>query len=156
MLYGYYEVRFKPMDSRASSAFWFYAIDPDTWTEIDVFEICGKHPDPEMERRYFATVHVFKMPGLAAEIHDSKEWMAPLRLADNYVICGLEWNEKEIKWYVNGKVIRTRENTNWHQSLEMNFDSETMPDWFGLPDPGDKEGHFEIDYVSVWKQKADF
>ena len=50
MLYGYYEVRFKPMDSRASSAFWFYAIDPDIWTEIDVFEICGKHPDKTWEK----------------------------------------------------------------------------------------------------------
>jgi len=39
-----------------------------------------------------------------------------------------------------------------HQPLDMNFDSETMPEWFGLPDPKDKAGHFKIDYVRVWQQ----
>jgi beta-glucanase (GH16 family) len=153
MLYGYYEVRFKPMDSRASSAFWFYAIDPDIWTEIDVFEICGKHPDKTWENKYFATTHVMKAPGVADHLSDNVEWKAPYRLADVYSVCGLEWNEREIKWYLNGEVIRTRENTYWHQPLEMNFDSETMPEWLGLPDPKDKAGHFMIDYVRVWQKE---
>jgi beta-glucanase (GH16 family) len=151
MLYGYYEICCKPMDSRCSSAFWFYAIEPDIWTEIDVFEICGKHPDPEMERKYFATTHVMKYPELEGEVHDHVEWMAPSRLADQYWTVGLEWNEKEIKWYVNGEVVRIRENTHWRQPLNMNFDSETMPEWFGIPDPANPEGHFEIDYIRVWK-----
>jgi beta-glucanase (GH16 family) len=153
MLYGYYEVRFQPMDSRASSAFWFYAIDPDIWTEIDVFEICGRHPDKEWEHKYFATTHVFHLPGLDGEVHDNIEWKTPYRLADNFQICGLEWNEKEIKWYLNGEVVRTRENYYWHQPLDMNFDSETMPEWFGLPDPKDKAGQFKIDYIRVWQQR---
>ena len=153
MLYGYYEIRCKPMDSRCSSAFWFYAGDPDTWTEIDVFELCGKNSDPEMERKYFMTAHVMKLPGLTNEVHEQTDWKAPFRLADNFFICGIEWNEKEMKWYVNGKLIKTKENTYWHQSLNMNFDSETMPGWFGLPAPEDPEGHFEIDYVRVWKKK---
>ncbi len=153
MLYGYYEVRFKPMDSRASSAFWFYAIDPDIWTEIDVFEICGRHPEKEWEHKYFATTHVMKYPDLKDGVHDNVEWKTPYRLADDFQICGLEWNEREIRWYLNGEVIRTRENTYWHQPLEMNFDSETMPEWFGLPNPGDKAGHFRIDYVRVWQEE---
>ena len=153
MLYGYYELRFKPMDSRASSAFWFYSIEPDTWTEIDVFEICGKHPDKAWESKFFATTHVMKLPGLEGEVHDNVEWKTPYRLADDFITCALEWNEKELKWYLNGEVIRTRENTYWHQPLEMNFDSETMPEWFGLPDPKDKAGLFKIDYVRVWQNK---
>ncbi|QGY45629.1 hypothetical protein GM418_18710 [Maribellus comscasis] len=40
----------------------------------------------------------------------------------------------------------------WHQPLNMNFDSETFTDWFGIPAPTDPEGHFEIDYVRVWKR----
>jgi hypothetical protein len=35
----------------------------------------------------------------------------------------------------------------------MNFDSETMPEWFGLPDPADKAGHFLIDYIRVWQKE---
>ena len=37
--YGYFEIRCRPMKSRASSAFWFYHSTPEIWTEIDVFEI---------------------------------------------------------------------------------------------------------------------
>ena len=41
VLYGYFETKCKPMKSHASSAFWFYQIGPNMWTEIDVFEIGG-------------------------------------------------------------------------------------------------------------------
>jgi beta-glucanase (GH16 family) len=151
--YGYFEMRCQAMDSRCSSAFWFYAIDPDIWTEIDVFEICGKHPDKEWEHKIFATTHVFKTPE-DGENHwsDHEVWIAPFRLADEFITVGLEWNEKVIRWYVNGEVIRTRENTHWHQPLTMNFDSETMPEWWGLPDPKDPAGYFMIDYIRSWKK----
>jgi beta-glucanase (GH16 family) len=152
MLFGYYEVRFRPMDSRASSAFWFYAIDPGLWTEIDVFEICGKHPDKSWEHKYFATAHAMAVPGLSERVSDNVEWVTPYRLADAYQVCALEWDENLIKWYLNGELIRTRENTYWHQPLDMNFDSETMPEWFGLPDPKDKPGYFMVDYVRVWQK----
>ncbi|MCG6186832.1 family 16 glycosylhydrolase [Maribellus maritimus] len=153
MLYGYYEIRFKPMDSRCSSAFWFYSIEPDLWTEIDVFEICGKHPTPEMEQKYFMTVHVMKHPEVKEKTKSSELWETPSRLANQFWIAGLEWDEKEIKWYLNGELIRVKQNKYWHQPLNMNFDSETFPSWFGLPDPKDPAGHFEVDYVRVWKRK---
>jgi len=151
--YGYFEIRCQAMDSRCSSAFWFYAIDPDIWTEIDVFEICGRHPDKEWEHKFFATTHVFKTPE-DGENHwaDHEVWIAPFRLADEFITVGLEWNEQELKWYVNGEVVRVRENTHWHQPLTMNFDSETMPEWWGLPDPGDPAGYFKIDYIRSWKR----
>ena len=151
--YGYFEIRCRAMDSRCSSAFWFYAIDEDIWTEIDVFEICGKHPDKSWEHKFFATTHVFKTPE-DGENHwsDHEIWIAPFRLADEFITVGLEWNESELIWYVNGKVVRTRENSNWHQPLTMNFDSETMPEWWGLPDPKDPTGYFLIDYVRSWKK----
>ena len=151
--YGYFEIRCRPMDSRCSSAFWFYAIDPDIWTEIDVFEICGRHPDKEWENKFFATTHVFKTPE-EGENHwaDNEVWISPFRLADEFITVGLEWNEKEIKWYVNGTIVRTRENSHWHQALTMNFDSETMPEWWGLPDPSDPAGYYRIDYIRSWEK----
>jgi len=128
--YGYFEIRCKPMDSRISSAFWFYAIEPDIWTEIDVFEICGLHPDKEWEQKYFMNVHVFKTPEEGSNHwSDSETWISPHRLADKFIIVGFEWDEKELKWYVDGELLRTRENTHWHQPLTMNFDSETMHEW---------------------------
>jgi len=33
----------------------------------------------------------------------------------------------------------------------MNFDSETMPDWFGLPKKEDLPCSFSIEYVRAWR-----
>ena len=51
------------------------------------------------------------------------------------------------------------ENTHWHQPLHLNFDSETMPEWFGLPDEENLPGTFSIEYVRAWqrvKRTTDF
>ncbi|QZT35647.1 family 16 glycosylhydrolase [Halosquirtibacter xylanolyticus] len=154
MLYGYYEIRCKPMKSRCSSAFWFYAVDGDLWTEIDVFEICGKHPQKNYDKKYFATTHILKSPETGDTLKsDHVEWHSKNPLADNYLISALEWRKDSLIWYVNGEVIRKRENTKWHQPLTLNFDSETMPNWFGMPDPNDPKGEYKIDYIRVWRDK---
>ena len=148
--YGYFEIQCKPMDSRASSAFWFYAQDPGWWTEIDVFEIGGKSPGHE--KTVHTNVHVFETPEDGKK-HWSKggTWTAPFRLADGTHRYGLEWNKEAIRYYVDGKVVRTVENTHWHQPLHMNFDSETMPAWFGLPEPKNLPSTFSIDYIRSWR-----
>ncbi len=152
VLYGYFEIRAKPMNSAASSAFWFYAQDPEWWTEIDVFEICGKGKN--LDRRYFMNLHVFKTPQ-RGENHteDQAIWDAPFRFAEDFHIYALEWNKDELKFYVDGKLLRTSKNTEWHQPLHLNFDSETMPEWFGLPEKDDLPSTFYIDYVRCWKEK---
>ena len=83
---------------------------------------------------------------------DSKTYEAPFRLADGYHVYALEWDPKELKFLVDGKVVRTRANTHWHQPLTLNFDSETMPKWFGLPDPRNLPSTFSIEYVRSWKR----
>jgi hypothetical protein len=65
-----------------------------------------------------------------------------------------EWNKKLIRWYVDGQVVRELENTHWHQPLHLNFDSETMPDWFGLPKKEELPARFSIEYVRAWKEKT--
>lgn len=156
VLYGFFEIKCKPMDSRASSAFWFYSQDPDKnntkhWTEIDVFEISGK--SPERERVYHMSVHVFVTPE-DGEKHwkKSEKWTAPFRLADDYHLYALEWDKKKIRWYVDGKVVRTVKNTHWHQPLHMNFDSETFSTWFGLPKKENLPSTFSIEYIRSWKK----
>lgn len=152
VLYGYFEVRSRPMNAGASSSFWFYAQDPDRWTEIDVYEMCGK--SEKQEKIYHSNLHVFVTPeGGKKHTSDGRTWEAPFRFADDFHTYGLEWNEKEIRWYVDGKVVRTSENKQHHQALTINFDSETMPDWFGLPDPADLPATFMIDYIRCWKKK---
>jgi hypothetical protein len=52
--------------------------------------------------------------------------------------------------YFDGVLVRTVANTMWHQPLFLIFDSETMPDWFGMPADADLPSTFSIEYVRAW------
>ncbi len=149
--YGYFEVKCRPMKSHGSSSFWFYESSPELWTEIDVFEIGGGAPG--FERKYNMNVHVFRTP--TEKKHWSKHgaWIAPTNLADGYHVYALEWDEERITWYFDGVPVRWVENTHWHQALTLNFDSETMPKWFGLPKDKDLPSTYSIEYVRAWKKR---
>jgi beta-glucanase (GH16 family) len=150
---GYYEVEAKPMNSAGSSSFWFHKEDTPGWvTEIDVFEIGGKAKG--FERKYNMNLHVFQTPREKKHWDVQHTWVAPWRLADDYHVYGLEWGEDEIKYYVDGAVVRTVENTHWRQPLYLTFDSETMPDWFGMPADQDLPSTFSVEYVRAWKKPA--
>jgi len=149
--YGYFEIKCIPMKSKASSAFWFYNSTPQEWTEIDVFEICGV--GDEWERLYNMNVHVFRTPTEKKHFSRGGKWTAPFKFVDNYHTYALYWDKKIIKWLVDEEVVRETPNTHWHQPLNLNFDSETMPKWFGLPDKADLPSDFIIEYVRSWKKK---
>jgi hypothetical protein len=148
--YGYFEVKCRPMKSAGSSSFWFYNSTPEIWTEIDVFEIGGKAPG--FEKKYNMNVHVFRTPTENKHWSKGDVWIAPTNLADDYHTYGLEWDEEKIRWYFDGMLVRWVENTHWHQRLTLNFDSETMPDWFGLPKDSDLPSTYSIEYVRAWKK----
>jgi len=154
VLYGFFEIKAKAMNSRGSSAFWFYNSTPAWWTEIDVFEIGGGAP--KHKRAVHMNVHVFVTPEDGKKHWDkSSTWEAPFDLAADYHVYALEWDKRQLKWYVDGILRRTQENTHWHQPLYLNFDSETMPDWFGLPEEGTLPSTFSIEYVRAWQKKPD-
>ena len=67
---------------------------------------------------------------------------------------GDESGAAELRWYVDGALVRTVENTHWHQPLYLIFDSETMPDWFGMPDDKDLPSTFHVEYVRAWKKQG--
>ncbi len=153
VLYGYFEIRSKPMNSTASSSFWFYDSTPTHWTEIDVFEMSGKHP--VHGNIYHTNVHVMKTPEITQHLSDGNTWKTPFHAADDFHLYALQWTKEYIKWYVDNQCVRTTENKYWHQPLKINFDSETMPDWFGLPDPQDLPSTFQIDYIRCWQQQPE-
>jgi beta-glucanase (GH16 family) len=150
--YGYYEVKAKPMDSGGSSSFWFQPDETPGWqTEIDVFEIGGKAKG--FEKKYNMTVHVFRTPTEKKHWQLGQVWVVPWRLADDYHVYGLDWGKEEITYYVDGVLVRRVENTHWHQPLYLIFDSETMPEWFGMPHDADLPSTFSVEYVRAWKGK---
>lgn len=149
--YGYFEVRARPMNSAGSSSFWFRNSTADRVTEIDVFEIGGRAPG--FERKFNMNLHVVRTPTEKKHWSCGGAWIAPWDLADDYHVYALEWSEERIRHYVDGVVVRSVPNTHWHQPLYMIFDSETMPDWFGMPEDADLPSTYSIDYVRAWKRK---
>jgi len=151
VLYGYFEVRARPMRSHGSSSFWFYNATPQWWTEIDVFEIGGGAPN--WERLMNMNLHVFRTPSSQTHWSVAGKYVADEDLADDFHVYGLEWNQDEILFYFDGVLVRRGPNTHWHQPLTLNFDSETMPEWFGLPQEEDLPSTYSIDYVRAWKRR---
>jgi beta-glucanase (GH16 family) len=138
------------MNSAGSSSFWFYKSTEPWWTEIDVFELGARAKG--YERKMNITVHVQKTPVTTEHQQIGDAWVAPADLADDYHVYGFEWDENELKFYFDGMLVRKGKNTDWHQPLTLNFDSETMPEWFGLPDDKDLPSTFSIEYVRAWKK----
>lgn len=152
--YGYFEVKARPMNSAGSSSFWFQQASVSNWaTEIDVFEIGGKAL--QQENKYHMNLHVFSTPAEKRHWSIGKDWDAPWKLAQDFHVYGLEWDENDIKYYVDGVLVRQVQNTHWHQPLYLIFDSETMPDWFGMPEDKDLPSTFRIQYVRAWKHQKE-
>ena len=149
--YGFLEVRAKVATAVASSAFWLYKQDPDQWTEIDVFEIGGGVKDTR-DKSIFQTVHLFKNDVVKDHVGLGYECKAPFRPSEGFHVYGLEWTPDVIRYFVDGFKTREGKNVHWHQPLWVNFDIETMPDWFGLPAKDDPDSTYQIDYIRVWKR----
>jgi hypothetical protein len=148
--YGCYEVMARPMNSAGSSSFWFNVTElPKRHTEIDVFEIGGNAPG--FERLLNMNLHVWQTPEEKRHWNIGGAWQAPWRLADAFHVYGFEWDEREIKYFVDGVLVRRVNNTNWHDPLHLLFDSETMPSWFGMPADKDLPSTFDIEYVRAWQ-----
>jgi beta-glucanase (GH16 family) len=151
--YGYFEVKARPMNSGGSSSFWFQQDASPGWaTEIDVFEIGGKASGHE--NKYHMNLHVFRTPDEKRHWSVGGDWDAPWRLADDFHVYGLEWDAELVRYFVDGVLVRWVRNTHWRQPLYLIFDSETMPNWFGMPDDKDLPSTFQIEYVRAWKKKA--
>ncbi len=154
--YGYYEVKARPMNSGGSSSFWFAQEDPKVspgWgTEVDVFELCGK--SAVHDRRYYMTLHVWATPEEKRHWQAGSYWESPSRFAEEVHVFGFDWGREELRWYIDGVLVHTVRNTHWHHPIFLIFDSETMPEWFGMPDDADLPSTFSIEYVRAWKRSG--
>jgi beta-glucanase (GH16 family) len=138
------------MPSHGSSAFWFYYAGKTEWTEIDVFEIGAGAPG--FEHKDFITLHVQREKGVKNNLSSGKTYLATGKLDAAYHIYGLDWDEKYLHFFFDGKLVRSEPNKYWRQALTLNLDSETMPQWWGLPTAKELPSTFSIQYVHAWKK----
>lgn len=160
--YGYFEIVCRLMDSEISSAFWFSNPKGPQWTELDVFEYSTttkkEVPQNMKYNRLFATnyhVHRHWDKSIPKKYKDPKSYDLGFDLSSKRIKVGFNWQPDTIEWYVNDVLVRKEENNYFHQDLHLQFDSETFPDWFGLPVLGRNNlpQHFRIMYVRSWYLK---
>ena len=175
--YGYMEIRSKAADAEITSSFWSIG----NQTEFDFFEQFGDHRQPaklDKDRELWWSIHDWsqkpKGPSVYTERHD-----LGFRVADDFHVYGVEWDEDGVKIYVDGKLFTeaSRDKINAYarekgygkgyvitKPIAIWLDQETFP-WHGIPDSkedlelnspeGEKDDgvvDFEIDYVRVWQK----
>lgn len=157
-LYGYFEIYCNLMDSNISSAFWFANNDKSLWTELDVFEFSTSlKPNPHgvpFRNLLNTNMHVHKHPSPNIVPYSSpKTYNLGFDLSKSPIKVGFNWQRDSIEWYVNDRLVRVEPNFHFHQPLHLQLDSETFPQWFGLPGTESQNNlpnNFEIFYVRTW------
>lgn len=148
--YGYFEIRAQAAATQGSSAFWLYHNEPERWTEIDIFELSPRHP--KFGRTLFTNAPVIRYPGLTGPLDHKLEIPLKSDPAAAFHTWSLLWDAGVLTWYLDGKPLRTLANTHWKSPLRLILDTETHPDWLGLPDPAGLPAAFVIDYVRTWQK----
>jgi beta-glucanase (GH16 family) len=152
ILYGYFEARMRaaPRYPGVAPAFWAYRANEKEWTEIDFVELTQDREGPGL---IDTNTHVFRQPGRAADpIRERRTWTAPWDPRDDFHVYACEWNDKEIRWFVDGKLVASRPNQYWHQALDVVISMGMRSPLLRYPSADGFPTAVRIDYVRVWQR----
>lgn len=157
--YGYFETRLKaaPLYPGASPAFWLFRSESNVWTEMD-FELTQSTRVQLAGANCFVFRHrkftTRRAPG------DQRPFISEARDADtkadpraDFHVYGIEWEESQIRWYIDGRLVRTRKNDFWDQPLDLVVSLGLRHPYAAKPSPDGFPTEFEVDYVRVWKDR---
>jgi beta-glucanase (GH16 family) len=145
--YGYFECRYKYAKATGTNnSFWLMTRDlpegAEGKFEIDINE--GHYPN-----RINMNIHNWS----GEHWHMSKHILADSAdLAEEFHVYGLEWNEKELIWYFEGKEIRREKNTICHGEAPV-WLSLAIIAWAGSVTDAIDGTSMDVDYVRVYQKK---
>ncbi len=185
--YGYYEVRLKgaALFPGVCPSFWLYSKIDDSiapagetrYSEVDIVELTQRGD------RLPGNVHVADLnlhaivssgkPGGAGRVwqrpNDPKykddqanEYRLPFDPRTDFHTYGCDITKDRITWYVDGKEIGTKPNTNWHRKMNVALSLGLRPPYSKytvkgfVPNEVETTDEFptsmEVDYVRVWQR----
>jgi hypothetical protein len=144
--YGYYECRMRiAKASGLNNAFWLMTTNKPTdpiHFEIDITE--SHYPN-----RDTMTLHQWAGKHQAT----GKVFKTPVDLSNDFHLYALEWNEKELIWFFDGKEVRRAPNTFCFDVSPVRV-SFAVGRWAGrITDAIDGTSQ-DVDYVRVWQLKG--
>lgn len=144
--YGYFEIRCK---SPYGQGFWpaFWLLVYDRWPpEIDVFEIKGNKPDQLHMANHFRNLEggmghrntTIKGPNFSTDFH----------------VFAIEWNMKEIIWYMDNTQVYRSEVGIPHEKMWMVINLAIGGNFSGFTDDSTPSpAYLEVDYVRVYRKR---
>jgi beta-glucanase (GH16 family) len=155
VLYGFFEARVKgaPRHPGVAPAFWAFKKTKNLWTEIDFFELTQRLYSP---KTISLNTHVFRHPSNPGGAHLKFEqaWTPEWKSWEGFHTYGVGWNKSEIRWYIDGRLVATRENRYWHQALDVVISLGLRRPLLKKPETTGFPTEMLVDYVRVWKKRA--
>lgn len=163
--HGWFEIRARCAKGEGLlNAFWLHQHDPtkqeytpdgrrrgpgDGVVEIDIFELPGKNAT-----RNTCAVHFPPTKNQPAGFGYDMDFDA----YQGFHVWAIGWQEGQIDWYVDGKVVRTYKGPTPQEKMFVLialFQYSSSPGWTGTIDPNlPYPRDFEIDYVRVYSRAA--
>lgn len=144
--YGYFECRYRyGAATGLNNSFWLMTLGGTTNTpgrfEIDINE--GHFPND-------VNMNVHNWTGRHWDM--SKKWKAPgSDLSREWHVYALDWSEKELAWYFDGKEIRRETNSICHGPAPVLLSSAVIK-WAGPVTDAINGTAMEVDYVRVFQR----
>ncbi|MFJ2958648.1 family 16 glycosylhydrolase [Streptomyces sp. NPDC087270] len=153
--YGYVEASIKASATAfpgTCPAFWLEHIDPVWGNEIDIEEIGQSTSSPKWVSM---TDHNWKSPTSTTLTSHTGDHTAGSSLNGSFHTYGLEWGPGYLKFYVDGVLARTYDNTDYNQTgMNIILSQGIRSPYTSSPTATGFPATSQIGYVHVWK-KAD-
>ncbi|MEV8230237.1 glycoside hydrolase family 16 protein [Streptomyces sp. NPDC079167] len=144
--YGYFEIRAKTSArSGLHAAFWAVGTQNSAGqnAEIDILEDPGPNPN-----QFLFNLHKWSDPNLA---ESSNTITTGFNLNNEMHIYALEWNQSQIKLYIDNKLVKTI-NSSPAYNMAFLLSIYENAGWTGTVDPTDtRPKEFVVDYFRAYK-----
>lgn len=153
--YGYFEASYRYARAFGiNNAFWGFSKNSDN-PQVELNPNEGWYPD--IINAHFYIHH--KKDGKTTHLTNGTAdgtllgYRTGENLADDFHVIAMEWNEKELIYYFDGREIRRLPNIDCHRPIAVWF-STYIADWAGGKATRAVDGTFmEVDWVRVWQKK---
>ncbi|MGB0882231.1 MAG: glycoside hydrolase family 16 protein [Vicingaceae bacterium] len=148
--YGYFEIRSK---NPKGTGFWpaFWLVSTESWPpEIDIYEFYTNEPGRIKTNQHW-------LNGRKKKRMQPKGYKMKVDAADDFHVYAVEWSERKIKWFYDGKRIKTSRRGRKYLDKKMHIIiNNEVSDWNDM-DLNDivLPNYFEIDYVRAYKKIAE-
>jgi hypothetical protein len=146
-LYGVFEIRAKlPKGRGLWPAFWLLPVDGSWPPEIDVFEALGHDCGKLYLAAHTKAEGPHKASGGDAAVPD---------LCGGYHQYAAEWNEREIRWYLDGvEIKRAATPGDMHKPMYLLANLAVGGAWAGEPDSKAFPAVYAIEWIRAYRRQA--